>query len=79
MANTARKIMPVEPTDRIVVNKKAELPPFRDGTGVAKRVNAVIACNGKPVESALKRGARTSTVRFLAKAKVITLKHAATK
>jgi hypothetical protein len=65
--------MPVDHAAKIVVRKDAEVPEFREGTAVYKRVRAVLASNGKPVETALKRGARTSTVRFLAKAKVITL------
>ncbi len=58
---------------RIVVNKSVEVPAFREGTAVAKRVAAVLGAGGKTVDLALKHGARTSTVRYLAKAKVIRL------
>lgn len=58
---------------KIVVNKSVDVPEFREGTAVAKRVGAVLASGGKTVEAALKKGARTSTVRYLAKAKVIRL------
>jgi hypothetical protein len=58
---------------KIVVSKTVEKPEFREGTAVARRVAAVLASNGKPVEAALKRGARTSTVRYLEKSNVIRL------
>lgn len=74
VAKKASRPMAIEPTAKIVVNKSVELPEFRKGTAVAKRVNAVLSSNGKPVETAIKKGARASTVRFLAKAKVIVLK-----
>lgn len=66
-------IIALDPSAKIVVNKSIEAPAFREGTAVAKRVSAVLASNGKPVEFAIKKGARPSTVRFLAKAKVIRL------
>ena len=80
MAKTAKKtsvVAALDPTAKIVVNKSVAVPEFRDGSAVQKRVNAVLAARGKTVELALKRGARTSTVRYLAKAKVIKLVAAA--
>ena len=74
MAKSAKKTkLParLDPATRIVVNRGAEVPEFREGTAVAKRVHAVLG-NGT-VALALKKGARPSTVRFLAKAKVIRL------
>lgn len=76
MASTAKKIVQIDHAAKIVVRKTAEVPEFREGTAVAKRVQAVLSSNGKPVEAALKKGARTSTVRYLAKAKVIDLRSA---
>lgn len=55
-----------------LVDPKTE-NPFRVGTAVYKRVNAVLAAKGQPVEVALKKGARRSTVNYLAKQKVIRL------
>jgi hypothetical protein len=63
----------LDPATKIVVNKSVDAPEFREGSAVAKRVAAVMGAGGKTVELALKRGARTSTVRYLAKAKVIRL------
>ena len=78
MAKTAKKTKTktaaparLDPATRIVVNREAAVPEFREGTAVAKRVAAVLG-NGT-VALAIKKGARPSTVRFLAKAKVIRL------
>lgn len=65
-----RNIDPV--STKIVVPKGAE-NPFREGTATYKRVAAVLRANGKVVELAVKHGARLSTVRYLARAKVIKL------
>jgi hypothetical protein len=51
----------LDPKAKIVVLKKDI--PFRTGTAVHKRAQAVYT--GRTVEGALKRGARTSTVRWL--------------
>ena len=52
---------PVEETMKIKVLKRDN--PFREGTAVAKRVDAVL--HAKSVAVALKKGARKSTVRWL--------------
>jgi hypothetical protein len=59
-------------TTKIVVPKDAE-NPFREGTATHKRVQAVLKANGKVVDLAVRAGARLSTVRYLARAKVIKL------
>lgn len=77
MAKTAKKTKTaaatprLDPATRIVVIRTAKVPEFREGTAVAKRVHAVLG-NGT-VALAIKKGARPSTVRYLAKAKVIRL------
>jgi len=56
--------------------------PFREGTAVHGRVGAVLRANGRTVETALRGGARTSTVRHLVGEKMVRLetpKKAATK
>lgn len=64
--------MTVNKEMKITVTRGAE-NPFRAGTAVHRRASAVLRAHGKPVTEALRRGARTSTVAFLAKAKVIRL------
>jgi len=75
MSTTAKKTAtvarPIDITAKISVIKAEN--PFREGTAVHKRASAVLSAKGKPVEYALKHGARKSTVRYLAKAKVIRL------
>ena len=51
------------------VVKTAEANPFTPGTKVHKRVAAVLRC--KTVDAAKRAGARASTVRYLANAKII--------
>lgn len=65
----ARHIDPLSLSDTIRVLKKDN--PFREGSEVFKRVNAVLSCNGKSVGAAVKKGARTSTVRWARKNKVV--------
>lgn len=59
----------LDDTAKIVVLKKDI--PFREGTAVYKRARAVLS--SKTVQEALKRGARTSTVRWFVAAKQIRL------
>lgn len=59
----------LDKTAKIVVLKRENT--MREGTEVHKRVGAVLRANGKPIETALRFGARTSTVRYLIKAQVI--------
>ncbi len=73
MTKTSKTVKPIDLAARIAVAAKAE-NPFREGTAVHKRVQAVLSAKGKPVEYALKHGAKRSTVRYLAKAKVISLR-----
>ena len=54
---------------RIVVVAKEN--PCRPGTAAHKRVGAVLRAHGKTVRDAVKAGARTSTVRYLAALKAI--------
>jgi hypothetical protein len=56
--------------DAKIVVLKAE-NPFREGTAVHKRVQAVLACKGKTVEDAVRRGARRSTVRWCRDHKIV--------
>lgn len=55
------------PTAKITVVKKEN--PFTEGSKVAKRVGAVL--KAKTVEEALKKGARTSTVRYCVKHRLV--------
>lgn len=64
----APKRIAIEPTAKIVPIKGAE-NPYREGSAVAKRVNAVLTT--RRVDAALKKGARTSTVRACLRAKLI--------
>lgn len=78
MPSTQKKLpfRDIDPaTTKIVVPKGTE-NPFREGTAVHKRGSAVLRANGKPVEVAVRHGARVSTVRYLARAKVIQLRKA---
>ena len=61
----------IDTTAKIVVLVKDN--PFREGTAVHARVGAVLRANGRPVSSALARGARTSTVRHLVAEKLVRL------
>ena len=60
---------PVALEAKIVVLKAEN--PFREGTKVYKRVQAVLLSKGKPVEVALKKGARRSTMNWLRDHKII--------
>jgi hypothetical protein len=62
------KVIAIEPTSKIVPLKGAE-NPFREGSAVAKRVNAVLSA--RRVDVALKKGARKSTIRACLRAKLI--------
>jgi hypothetical protein len=68
-ASVSTTIKPI-PLDGKIVVVKAE-NPFREGTGAYKRTQAVLACKGKTVEDALKKGARRSTVRWLYNHKIV--------
>lgn len=57
---------------KITTTRGAE-NPFRKGSARAKRASVVLRANGKPVAEAIRRGARLSTVAYLAKARVIRL------
>lgn len=57
------KPVEVKPDAKIVVLAKEN--PYREDTAVHKRAQAVLLSGGKTVETALKKGARTSTVRAL--------------
>lgn len=67
----------VDPAAKIVVVKSDN--PFREGTAVHKRAQVVLSAKGKPVADVLKRGARTSTVRFLVRARLVRLEKPAAK
>lgn len=62
----------LEETAKIVVLRKDI--PFREGTAVYKRAQAVL--RSKTVAEALKRGARTSTVRWFVACKQVRLETA---
>ena len=57
----------IAPTAKIIVLSKEN--PFAKGTGAFKRVQAVLASKSKA--EALKRGARSSTVRYCLNEKLI--------
>lgn len=61
---TAKRAAPVPLEAKIFVPKGAE-NPFRAGTAVYKRVDAVLKAKGKTVEFAVEHGARRGTVRYL--------------
>ena len=56
-------------TAKIVV--LSAINPCRSGTAVHRRVSAVLRSNGKTVRDALRAGARTSTVRWAARQKLV--------
>ncbi len=62
--------------DLTITVLKKEIP-FTEGTKQHKRASAVLACKGKTVAEAKKRGADTWTVRELARRKVIRVASAA--
>lgn len=64
---TVSRPKPLAEEAKIVVVKKEN--PFREGSEVFKRAQAVLA--SKDVATALKKGARISTVRYLAKHRFI--------
>lgn len=68
---SAPSIVPL-PLDAKIRVIKAE-NPFREGTAVHKRVQAVFASKGQTVETAIKKGARRSTVRWLREHKLVTV------
>ena len=68
---TKPKAVNVTPESKIVVLKKEN--PFRESTAVHKRAQAVLLSGGKTVEAALKKGARTSTVRALVREGLVRL------
>ena len=70
-AKTANVTAAAIPDDaKIIVVAGAE-NPFREGTAVYKRVQAVLLSKGKTVEFALKKGARKSTVKYLRDHKIV--------
>lgn len=62
-------------TDIIVVAKKEN--PFTEGTGAYKRVQAVLASNGKTKADAIKKGAKSSTVRYCVNEGIVRVKKSA--
>lgn len=72
MASTTKKVTAAAIPDdaKISVVAKAE-NPFTPGSAVYKRVQAVLASNGKTVADALKKGARKSTVKYLRDHKIV--------
>lgn len=62
---------PLNVKDKIKVVKNQN--PFAEGSDTAKRVNAVLTSTS--VEQAIKKGARTSTVRWALKNRLIKLVH----
>jgi len=68
---TKLKPVTVVPEAKIVVVRKEN--PFRNSTAVHKRAQAVLLSGGKTVETALKKGARTSTVRALVREGLVRL------
>ena len=69
MTKAVKKTMPkpIDETAKIVVLNKEN--PFREGSNVHKRAHAVLT--SKKVADALKKGARISTVRYLARNRFI--------
>jgi hypothetical protein len=69
VAKTVPAAKPIAEEAKITVINKEN--PFREGTGVYKRAQAVLT--SKKVADAIKKGARISTVRYLAKNRFIKL------
>jgi hypothetical protein len=69
MTTKSKKSKRVSPETKIIVVKREN--PCRSGTAAHKRVAAVLRCHGRTVRDALRYGARTSTVRYLATAGLI--------
>lgn len=68
---------PLEMSAKIVVVKQDN--PFREGTAVHRRARAVLTAHNKTVEYAVKKGARTSTVRWLLAGKYVSVKSSVAK
>ena len=66
---SAKTTKAISPESKIVVLKAEN--PFREGTAVYKRVQAVLLSKGKTVEHVLKKGAKRSTVRYLRDHKIV--------
>jgi hypothetical protein len=59
--------------DMIISIAKAAKNPFAENTKQFKRAQAVLACRGKTVEAAKKKGADSWTVRYLVAHKLVTV------
>lgn len=70
--STTKRAAPIPLEAKIFVPKGAE-NPFREGTAVYKRVQAVLSSKGKTVEFAVGHGARRGTVRYLRDHKIVKL------
>lgn len=68
---------PLEKTAKIIVLKQGN--PFREGTAVHRRARAVLTAHNKTVEYSLKKGAKTSTVRWLLVGRYVSVKSSAAK
>lgn len=70
----SKSLITLEPSMKIVVlPAKKNTVLLRDGSAAHKRVQKVLSSGGKTVEFARKSGVPASTLRYLARAKVIRL------